>query len=1039
MLKISEELIKSISSATIYKRGMEYFMDGRVHIKSREENAITALVDGESIYNVRIDFENDKVRDSFCTCPYYQTMGTTCKHIVATLKKRQTELVVGENFKDENDRIAQSLCARFASDCFGKKTLRIVPVFNIITLDERKCMFSLELMCGFDELKKISSVDKFIESYINKTDYKLSKHTAINSSDYILQDSQERLMELICEAYENKTINSLYINSSPSTYIASYTAKRLIPILNESECIYELNSIPVDDLRILEENPDILVDINATDTEISLNISQSGTALFSDGSWFLYENCLYHTDEEWRTWFMPIYNSLMSESRTQIDFKGNSKIDFATYVYPKLRNKKGIVANGIDSMLVNEKPVFDVYLDSIRYNVSAVLRVKYGSIELKLPQDTPLGDKIVIRDLNAESELLSYFNVFDKTNETFTLNHDEKIFGFITEDLEKISEIANVYTSDSFDALYFQKDISVKTNVRYKKEIDLLEIDFETELSDDEILGILNAVSLKEKFYRLNDGSFVKFDDKNIKDYKVFESLGFSDKELKNRKKALSKYHLLYLSALSDAGNIVSDTAFDELVESVKKIKAKIPKEIKAVLRPYQVNGVNWLKQLSELGFGGILADDMGLGKTLEVIAFVMSEKPDFPALIVAPSALTYNWLSEIKKFAPNARAKILDGTKEERENSSKDISDYDFIITSYPLLRRDFNLYSDYEFSYMFIDESQNIKNPDTMNAKTVKKVKAKRKFALSGTPVENNLTELWSVFDFVMKGYLYSRKEFSKSFDRIKNVEENKENLEELRLKIKPFVLRRMKKDVLSELPEKIENTIYSEFLPEQKNMYEAFLALARNEVSAIIDDSKSSMKILTLLLRLRQICCHPSLFDNNYKKDSGKLLLLDEIISSAVSHGHRILIFSQFTSMLDIIGKRLSKNGYEYFMIDGKTSSYNRIEMSNRFNRGEKEIFLISLKAGGTGLNLTGADTVILYDPWWNPAVMEQAADRAYRIGQTKAVQVIKLAARGTIEEKILKLQEAKKDLAESVIRKNEKTISGLTKNEILDLFE
>ena len=441
-----------------------------------------------------------------------------------------------------------------------------------------------------------------------------------------------------------------------------------------------------------------------------------------------------------------------------------------------------------------------------------------------------------------------------------------------------------------------------------------------------------------------------------------------------------------------------------------------------------------------------ILNLDTGLGKTYVTLSFLSKhyrKKTKTPILIICPACnISDPWKKELANYEEEGLScYIYHGTQKEilATNNTLKLEGFDFIITSYPLLRRDLDLYMDYEFSYMFIDESQNIKNPDTMNAKTVKKIKAGRKFALSGTPVENNLTELWSVFDFVMKGYLYSRKEFSKSFDKIKNIEENKEAIEELRLKIKPFVLRRMKKDVLSELPEKIENTIYSEFLPEQKNMYEAFLALARNEVSEIIDDSKSSMRVLTLLLRLRQICCHPSLFDNNYKKDSGKLLLLDEIISSAVSHGHRILIFSQFTSMLDIIAKRLTKNGYEYFMIDGNTSSYKRIEMSNRFNRGEKEIFLISLKAGGTGLNLTGADTVILYDPWWNPAVMEQASDRAYRIGQTKAVQVIKLAARGTIEEKILKLQEAKKDLADSVICKNEKTISGLTRNEILNLFE
>ena len=415
-----------------------------------------------------------------------------------------------------------------------------------------------------------------------------------------------------------------------------------------------------------------------------------------------------------------------------------------------------------------------------------------------------------------------------------------------------------------------------------------------------------------------------------------------------------------------------------------------------------------------------------------------MSEKKDKPALVVAPSALVYNWLNEINKFAPIAKVRVVDGTKEERGAALLGIDGVDFVITSYPLLRRDISMYQELEFSYMFIDESQNIKNPDTMSAKAVKKINAQRKFALSGTPIENNLSELWSVFDFVMKGYLNTRREFLKVYEGIKSEEDGGEDLVQLRKKIKPFVMRRLKTDVLNELPEKIENTIFCELVPEQKKLYEAFLAAARNEVTEIINTRDGSMKILTLLLRLRQICCHPGLFDLNYKKDSGKLLFLSELIDSALSQGRRILIFSQFTSMLDLIRAELKKKNLDCFFIDGKTPAKLRTQMADRFNGGEKNLFLVSLKAGGTGLNLTGADMVIHYDPWWNPAVTSQATDRAHRIGQTKAVQVIKLAARGTIEEQILKLQETKQNLADSIIKKNDKTISGRTKEEILSLF-
>ena len=1032
-------MIKDICSSTMYKRGIEYFKGGRVHIKSREEAAITAFVDDEEIYNIRINFQDGKIHDCMCTCPYFQTMGTNCKHIIAVLKKRQAELDEGENFKDENDKLAQSLCMDFANSLFEKTRLNLAYELSISTDQQRKCSFYIDIFCGFDELKQVNGVDDFISSYVNGTDFKLSKHTAVNSSRYSLCENDKNIMDILAEAYENKKNSGTYVNRVFRSAIAPPTAKRLLPLLINSECTYNFNSIPLSDLQVAEDDPDIVVDINATDDEISLNVFESGTALFGDGSWFLYENCLYHTTHEWRFWFMPIYNSLMSESRTQIDFKGNTKIEFATYVYPKLRNKRGVVTTGIDSMVINEKPHFSVYVSYKRFTLSVVIKVVYGAINVQPMKEIRDSKKIVIRDLQAESKMLSFFSRFSQEDETFTTNDDKIIYEFATDTINEIKEYADVYTDESFNRLYKKEPEAINVNVNYEKGTDLLRVDFETELSAEELSGILKAVKLKETFYRFKDGSYMTLDSKNIEKFKLLENFNFTDKDIKDRGKNLSKYYMLYIDALKNEGKVQSNQEFDLLIDSIKNIKADIPLYLQKVLREYQKVGVNWLKQISELGFGGILADDMGLGKTLEVIAFVMSEKPKKPVLVVAPSALVYNWLNEINKFAPEAKSKIADGIKEERVKTLENIQGYDFIITSYPLLRRDFDLYLKHDFSFMFIDESQHIKNPDTMNAKVVKKVKADRKFALSGTPIENRLSELWSVFDFTMKGYLSTRKEFAQNYEYAQNTPEHDEALEELRRKVGPFILRRMKADVLEELPEKIENTIYSDFTPEQKKMYEAYLAYAKKEIGGLFDKNESQLKILTILLRLRQICCYPGLFDISYKKDSGKLILLDDLIDSATSQGHRILIFSQFTSMLEVIKKRIYKNGYDCFYIDGKTPSKARTELAQRFNDGEKEIFLISLKAGGTGLNLIGADTVIHYDPWWNPAVMDQASDRAYRIGQRKAVQVIKLVIKGSIEDRILELQEKKKNLASAVIKKNEKTISGLTKEEILSLFE
>ena len=1038
-MKITEEMIKKISSGSIYKRGLEYFKDGRVHIKLREENTITASVDGEEIYNVRIDVLGEEITKSICTCPYYQTMGANCKHIVATLKKRQREILDGASFKDENDRLAKGLCTEFSDNLFKKQRLNLGFSLNITTDAKRNCSFFVGIKCGFDEVKAVNGIDKFIGSYIDKTDFKISKHVSINSQKYSLSSTDKNIMEILSESYLNKLSTGMYVERISQIEVSKITAKRLLPLFLKSDCEITVNGMSLTELRVLEENPDIIIDINATDEEISLNVFESGVALFDDGSWFLYDNCLYHTDFEWREWFMPIYKALMSESRTQIDFKGSTRIDFATYVYPKLRYRQGVITTGIDSIIVDEKPQFSVFLDYKNKTLSAVLKVSYGNINISLSDNDTDIKKIVLRDFELEEKLKSYFKKFSKGNGTYETRDTKIIYDFITKTVKEIGEFAKIYADENVQKLNRAEALDFKTKVTYKEDIDLLELEFETELSPDEVYKILKAVKLKEKFYQLNDESFISLEDEKIKNFKLLENFDFTERDIKKGKKILSKYHMLYIEALKKAGRVKTDDTFDDLIKNIKSIKAEIPKNLKGILREYQKDGVLWLKQLSSLGLGGILADDMGLGKTLEVIAFVMGEKRDLPVLVITPSALTYNWLNEINKFTPYAKVLIVDGTKEERDNVLKDISGYDFVITSYPMLRRDIEKYQDLEFSYMFIDESQNIKNPDTMSAKAVKKIKAGRKFALSGTPIENRLTELWSVFDFVMKGYLGSRKEFTEEFEKAGDKEELDENLEELRKKISPFVLRRMKTDVLKELPQKIENTVYSDFVPEQKKMYEAYVMAAKNEVMGIFSEKDASIRILTMLLRLRQICCYPGLFDVNYKKDSGKLILLDEIVESALSQGHRILIFSQFTSMLDIIRERLKNQGKSCFYIDGKTPAIMRNNLVERFNNGEKEIFLVSLKAGGTGLNLVGADTVIHYDPWWNPAVTEQATDRAYRIGQKNSVQVIKLAVKGTIEEKILKLQEVKKNLADSVIKKNEKTISGLTKSEILSLFE
>lgn len=1035
-MKITDELIKKSCSSTIYKRGIEYWREGRVHLRKRSENLINAVVDGEQLYNVQVKFDENKVHDSFCTCPYYETMGTVCKHIVATLKQRQTELDEGADFTDDNDIIAAKLCNEYAAFTSSKEPMYVRFILYVESAADEP-VYSVSLEVGTNSVL-LHGIENFLDCYLNGREFKIDRQLSYIPSQTYFPSAQKEIIDILAEAYEMHSVNNgMYTKSVYRTSFGEKTAKRIFPLLKDVDFQLVFDGMTLNDVQIMEENPDIIVDIDAAEDSISLSVSEYGFSLSRDGSWFLFENIIYHTNSEWRRYFMPVYRALAHENRTHISFKGDNVIMFAAKVLPNLKGKHGVITRGLDELIVNEKPVFKVYLDCEMNRLSAVVTVSYGSLTMRIGEDFEHQRQIVIRDYAAEREMLESFEKFSLINDTFFMYDDSDIYDFITFELPLISLKAQIYTSQNVEKLKINEDINIKAFANYNTDIDFLEVTFETDLSHEQLLGMINAIKLGRAFYRMENGRYYDLVNNKGKDVlALFERLDFTEEELAKGKKELPKYRALYLDAL---GSVEKERSFVEYIDKIKGIEPIIPKELEGILRPYQYEGIKWLKQLSSLGFGGILADDMGLGKTLQVLAFVHGERPKSPVMVVTPSALMYNWLNEIERFIPDASVLIIDGLKDERKKLIDKINDYEFVITSYPILRRDISLYSDTTFEYLFIDEAQHIKNYKTMSARSVKKVSAKHKFALTGTPIENSLSELWSVFDFVMSGYLYGINEFRTRYEQpvLKGMDATVG--EDLKMRIHPLVLRRMKKDVLHELPEKIENTMYAELSTDQKTMYMSYLAVAREETAHLLEMGGNKIKILSLLMRLRQICCHPLLIDETYAKESGKCEMLLELVSNAVDSGHRILVFSQFTSMLAIIRKKLDELGISSFYLDGKTPPYERAELSDRFNGGERDVFLVSLKAGGTGLNLTGADTVIHYDPWWNPAVTDQASDRAYRIGQTRAVQVIRLAAKGTIEEKILKLQERKRLLADDFIKVNHETLADLSNDEIIALFE
>ena len=572
---------------------------------------------------------------------------------------------------------------------------------------------------------------------------------------------------------------------------------------------------------------------------------------------------------------------------------------------------------------------------------------------------------------------------------------------------------------------------------------------------DNKIKEVLQKYKLNKKYHRLKDGSFITLEDNKDVEFlnTLIDGLDISYKNIEDTLQ-LPVNRALYLDKLLKQNSQIEvkvDNKYEKLINDTKISSTSNVSinELDNILRDYQKIGHKWLSTLDEYGFGGILADDMGLGKTIQILSVLLTtkkqEKVSRASLIVAPSSLTLNWKSEAEKFAKDLNILIINGTAEDRKKKIKQIKKYDIVITSYDLLKRDIEEYEelDYIFRYIVADEAQYIKNNNTQNSKAIKRIKAQTKYALTGTPMENSLSELWSIFDYIMPGYLFTYKKFKKNYEIPIAKEDDEQVLNKLKMIIEPFVLRRTKKEVLKELPDKTTIILNNEMLEEQEKIYLSYLAQAKNELQEEIEDKgfeQSRIKILALLTRLRQICCHPSLFISNYKDGSGKLNQCSELVRDAVQSGHKILLFSGYTSMFEIIEQTLKKEGINYLKLTGKTSVKERFDLIEQFNNDENvKVFLISLKAGGTGINLTSADMVIHYDPWWNLSVENQATDRTHRIGQTKKVQVYKLITKNSIEEKIYDLQQRKKELIDNMLSTDTKFINKLSKEDIMGLFE
>ena len=596
---------------------------------------------------------------------------------------------------------------------------------------------------------------------------------------------------------------------------------------------------------------------------------------------------------------------------------------------------------------------------------------------------------------------------------------------------EKYSEKVNINVSDKIKKV---RKIGVDVNIR-SAENELFSVNFNIEgIDEDDVETVLESVRNEEKFVTLSSGELVKIANRSAE-----EMAGIVDvmSDLRVGENKISKIKAMQLSQVSRSINeeLNEIEEFKQLFQKIKKRENKEPSSIKVKLFPYQQIGFNWLKNMYDIGFGGVLADDMGLGKTLQAISLISEiqlENEDLLGIIIVPTSLLHNWKEEFYKFS-DIKPILVEGNAETRKELVKK-TEKGILITTYQTFRNDVKNYKDKKFDVAILDEAQNIKNVSSLIKKATSKLESAVNFALTGTPIENSIMELWSIFDFILPGYLDNITKFRKKYKNSLNNPDSKKifNLKNI---VSPFILRRTKNEVLTELPEKVENNMIVELSKEQKKLYMAYVKRAKKELRGFDKEENNNLKILAILTKLRQICNSPQLFDENYTGEVAKIELLKELMPDILSNGHRILIFSQFLGTLEEIKEELEKEKVEYFYIDGSVKSKERMEISKKFNSGEGQVVLISLKAGGTGLNLIGADVVIHYDPWWNFAVENQASDRAHRIGQKKSVQVIKLITEGTIEEKIIKIQENKRTLSENILGKN----NGNNNKDSKEIFE
>ena len=741
----------------------------------------------------------------------------------------------------------------------------------------------------------------------------------------------------------------------------------------------------------------------------------------------------------------------------EMQFSKKTVAKFAHNILPKFEQTKFILVSGTDELKVILPPEAH-FLFKLDYRVGSILcvaRVQYGDAQYELNQGYTEEDR---RDVEKETAAWKHINTYfsDYQHGRYVLSNEDSdvVQAFLDDGINELKRLGEVQITANFRSLLKGIKINLDVGVGINLTNELLDIDLaDQKMSWEDIQAALKAYQEKRKYFVLKNGMLAKAEQPTIEQLaQTLHDLGISFKDFIHGKLHLPAYRAFYFAKQMKAANALhfsTNESFNTLINDLAKNQLKqnqIPVSLQNILRPYQKIGFNWLSTIVNYKFGGLLADEMGLGKTLQIISLLLARKEkmqnQLPSLIVAPASVIYNWQAEVKKFAPSLNVALLDGTKKERERLLLDAKKYDLLISSYQSLNRDLEAYQNLIFDVEVIDEAQNIKNQQSVTTKTVKVIKAHHKLALTGTPIENKLSELWSIFDYLMPGFLGSYPDFRKKYELPIVKEQDKEAEDQLANMIIPFILRRLKKDVLRDLPDKDEEIVPVKMNKKQADLYnmQTQKIIAQLNGQGDEDFKRSRFQILAQITKLREICCDPHLLYENYHGKSNKLIATIELIKNNLANGHKILLFSQFTAMLDILHENLARLRLPLFTITGSTPKTKRQEQVQKFNQmAQPGVFLISLKAGGTGINLTGADVVIHYDPWWNLAAEKQATDRAHRIGQKHSVKIYKMVTEDSIEERIIALQQKKAELADIILRNDQIADATMSKDDLIKILK